>query len=78
MTTWILILTLAGTGPGSNGGVSIHSVPGFISSAACRAAGDSWLRGFARDTIATPTAVCVQQDQPQQPRVTGKLTGVRL
>ena len=45
MTTWILIITLAGYS--SQSGQAIHSIPGFSTSAECIAAGEAWRKSVA-------------------------------
>ena len=62
---WVLILTLMAR---SDGGMSIHSVPGFDGSKACQEAGRMWRAGVlaVRNDYAKPSYVCVRRPKAMQ------------
>jgi hypothetical protein len=57
MTTFVLILTMIISGPA----VSVTSVPGFESDAACQAAGQMWLGHQIDKSAVKANFVCVGQ-----------------
>ena len=57
MITWILVLTIS-TGEW-NGGLSVHSVPGFKTKEACMFAGSAWLKQMKESRVIRPMALCV-------------------
>lgn len=57
MLTWILILVLAGD-HNSAAGVSVTSVPNFVTEKACKAAGDASVAAF-RGAFHSASFVCV-------------------
>lgn len=61
--TWILIL-VAYTSMNFRAGIALTNVPGFVSEAQCKAAGDAASR-LVRASVKELSYVCVQQGVPK-------------
>lgn len=61
MTDWVLIILVFTGGSSTGGGVTLASVPGWPTQAACRAAGEALAPLVAR-TLKDVRAVCVPRD----------------